>query len=105
MKKIYYINVQGGTGLNVSLAQYITALKAKKPEYEFFVMSPYFDIFQSCEAVEDVYQPNQAREFLFDAKDKDAKIMIFQTSSTRDSIMHRLGMNYLTMNSSMESIT
>lgn len=90
MKKTYYINVQGGTGLNVSLAQYVTALKAKKPEYEFFVMSPYFDIFQSCEAVEDVYQPNQAREFLFDAKDKDAKIITTRLYDLSDFIYKRL---------------
>ena len=76
MKK-YFINVQGGTGLNVSLTQVISELTEKNPDYyEFNVMSPYSDLYQCCNGVSNVYTPNQAREFLFDAKAENAEIVL-----------------------------
>ena len=70
MKK-FYINVQGGCGLNLALASFITAANTKYPnEYEFNVCSPYFDIFESCEAVTNVYKPQELKKTFFKAIDK-----------------------------------
>lgn len=104
MKK-FFINVQGGTGLNVSLTQVIADLKEKNPdEYEFNVMSPYSDLFQCCDGVENVYTPNQAREFLFDAKAADAEIVttrlydisdfIYKRMNYKQAWLHLLGIKY-----------
>lgn len=74
----YFINVVGGTGLNIALASWIS--NHKKEGDKFYVMSPYFDIFEACEAVDGVYKPNEARDFIFDAKnDENSKL-----------VMHRL---------------
>ena len=87
---IYYVNVQGGTGLNVSLAQYCVALKEKLPETEIAVMSPYSDIFECCTAVDNVYRPEQARDFLFDAKERNAEIITTRLYDISDFIYKRL---------------
>lgn len=73
MKKSIYINSQGGTGFNLALAHVIPELKEKYDEVA--VLSPYFDIFESCPYVDLVYKPNEIRDFIFDAKSKDAKLI------------------------------
>lgn len=79
MKK-FYINVQGGTGLNIGLCSALTAFKKQYPDqYWFAVLSPYYDIMESCEAIDAVYKPNEIRDFIFDAKNADAEL-----------VMHRL---------------
>lgn len=104
MKK-YFINVQGGTGLNVSLTQVISELTEKNPDYyEFNVMSPYSDLFQCCLGVSNVYTPNQAREFLFDAKAENAEIVttrlydisdfIYKRMNYKQAWLHLLGIKY-----------
>lgn len=104
MKK-YFINVQGGTGLNVSLTQVISELTEKNPDYyEFNVMSPYSDLFQCCQGVSNVYTPNQAREFLFDAKSENAEIVttrlydisdfIYKRMNYKQAWLHLLGIKY-----------
>lgn len=87
---IYYVNVQGGTGLNISLAQYCVALKKELPETEIAIMSPYSDIFECCSAVDYVYRPDQARDFLFDAKSKGAKIITTRLYDISDFIYKKL---------------
>lgn len=72
-KKSIYINSQGGTGFNLALAHVIPELKEKYDEVA--VLSPYFDIFESCPYVDSVYKPNEIRDFIFDAKSKDAKLI------------------------------
>lgn len=91
MKK-YFVNTLGGTGLTISLAQYIVAVKEKYPDIEISVMSPYSDIFKCCYAVDNVYEPNQAREFLFDAKAADAEIITTRLYDISDFIYKK--MNY-----------
>lgn len=72
----YFISVQGGTGLNVSLASFLTAIKPQHPEDKYFVTSPYYDLFEACEAVDGVYKPNEMRDFIFDAINmKNSKII------------------------------
>lgn len=77
MKK-FYINVAMGTGANIALASILTKIKEDHPgEYWFAVMSPYFDIFECCKAVDAVYKPQEARDFIFDANsDKDAELVM-----------------------------
>ena len=72
----YYISVQGGTGLNISLASFLTFVKPNHPEDKYFVTSPYYDIFEACSAVDGVYKPNEMRDFIFDAiHTKNSKII------------------------------
>lgn len=72
----YFINVQGGTGLNIALASVLTQIKSKHDDAYFAVMSPYSDIFECCKAVDAVYKPNEARDFIFDAYKEDAKLVM-----------------------------
>ena len=72
-KTSIYINSQGGTGFNLALAHVIPELKEKYDEVA--VLSPYFDIFESCPYVDLVYKPNEIRDFIFDARSKDAKLI------------------------------
>lgn len=72
----YYISVQGGTGLNCSLASFLTAVKPNHPEDKYFITSPYYDLFEVCDAVDGVYKPNEMRDFIFDAiHTKNSKII------------------------------
>lgn len=74
--KEFYINVQGGTGLNICLASIITAIKKEFPDdYKFFVCSPYFDVFESCPAVDCVYKPQELKDMIYDAKANDGVIV------------------------------
>jgi hypothetical protein len=76
MKTNFYINVQGGLGLNAALASFLTEAKKYHPDDKYYVTSPYFDIFLACEAIDYVYKPNEIRDFLFDAKnDTNSKII------------------------------
>lgn len=94
MKSIF-INVMGGTGLQISLASFISYIKSNgdkngNKDYEFNVMSPYFDIFLACESVDNVYQPNEVKDFIFDAKAKDATIVTTRLYDLSDFIFKRL---------------
>lgn len=80
MKK-FFINVQGGTGMNIALASFISFIKENgdakgNKDYSFTVLSPYFDIFESCKDVERVYKPNEIRDFIFDAEFEKAELVM-----------------------------
>ena len=80
MKK-YFINVQGGEGLNIGLASFISYIKTNgddngNKDYEFFVCSPYFDIFESCPYVSGAYKPQEMRDFIFDAKANGGELVL-----------------------------
>lgn len=80
MKKLF-INVQGGTGLNFGLASFISWIKTEgddngNKDYEFYVCSPYFDIFESCEYVDGVYKPNELKDLILDCKDQDGFLVL-----------------------------
>ena len=67
-------------------------------------MSPYSDLFQCCNGVSNVYTPNQAREFLFDAKAENAEIVttrlydisdfIYKRMNYKQAWLHLLGIKY-----------
>lgn len=76
MKK-FYVNVQGGTGLNIAFASFITAVKEQNPnKYEFYVCSPYFDIFECCDAVDGIYKPQELKDLIFDAKSNNGELVL-----------------------------
>lgn len=90
MSKKYYVNVAGGTGLNINLASIITAIKKEFPqEYEFFVCSPYWDVFESCPAVDGVYKPNELRDMIYDAKANDG-IIVTQRIYDTNAFIYKL---------------
>jgi ADP-heptose:LPS heptosyltransferase len=73
----FYINVQGGTGLNIALASFISSVKDAHPgEYEFYVCSPYFDVFESCPSVDGVYKPNELKDLIFDAEANGGELIL-----------------------------
>ena len=88
----YFINVQGGTGLNFGLASFLVAAKAEHPDDEYFVSSPYYDIFESCPAVSGVYKPQEMRDFIFDAKAQNGTIINHRLYDISDFIFKK--MNY-----------
>lgn len=80
MRKLY-VNVQGGEGLNIGLASFISYIKTNgddngNKDYQFYVCSPYFDIYESCPYVSGVYKPQETRDFIFDAKDNDGELVL-----------------------------
>lgn len=86
-KKKFYINVQGGLGYNISLARVITYYGDK---YDFYVKSPYWDVFRACEKVRHVYKNNESRDFIFDAKRDNGIIIQTRLYDMSDFIYKRL---------------
>ena len=87
----YYIDVKGGTGLNIGLCHVLNYLKDNYPDdYEFNVASPYFDLFEACPAVKNVYKPNEMKDFIFDAKDNDGIIVEHRLYDMSDFIYKKL---------------
>lgn len=72
MKEIY-VQAKGGLGYNFALARVIKAVQNKDDKVKFSVLSPYYDIFQASGI--DYYKPEEIRDFIFDAKEKDATIV------------------------------
>ena len=70
--RTFYINVTGGLGYNIALARVITHYGDK---YDFYIKSPYWDIFKSCPKVKHVYMENEGRDFLMDAINDKAEII------------------------------
>ena len=85
----YFIDVKGGLGMNISLAR--VAQNLIKKGYKISVLSPYWDVFLAAGI--DVYKPEEIRDFIFDAKDRDAKIIEHRIYDMSDFIYKR--MNYL----------
>ena len=80
MKK-FYINVQGGTGLNEALASFISYIKSVgddngNKDYEFYVCSPYFDVFEACPYVSGVYKPEELKDLILDANEYGGELIL-----------------------------
>ena len=87
MKNIY-INSQGGLGFNLALSHIV---KEFKQIYDkVCILSPYFDVFESNPYVDYVYKPNEIRDFIFDAKHDDAKLICERMYDTEDFIYKKL---------------
>jgi len=81
MSKKFYINVQGGTGLNFGLASFISYIKTEgddngNKDYEFYVCSPYFDLHEACPYVDGVYKPEEIKDFIFDANTYEGELVL-----------------------------
>ena len=87
MKNIY-INSQGGLGFNLALSHITKELKQAYDKV--CVLSPYFDVFESSPYVDYVYKPNEIRDFIFDAKHDDAKLICERMYDTEDFIYKKL---------------
>lgn len=87
MKNIY-INSQGGLGFNLALSHIV---KEFKQIYDkVCILSPYFDVFEANPYVDYVYKPNEIRDFIFDAKHDDAKLICERMYDTEDFIYKKL---------------
>lgn len=88
VKKNLYINSQGGLGFNIALASVAKELKQK---YEkICVLSAYYDVFESCKAIDYVYKGHEIRDFIFDAKHDDARLICERMYDTEDFIYKKL---------------
>lgn len=87
MKNIY-INSQGGLGFNLALAHIAGELKTAYDKV--CILSPYFDVFESSPYVDYVYKPNEIRDFIFDAKHDDAKLICERMYDSEDFIYKKL---------------
>jgi hypothetical protein len=75
--KEFYVNVAGGCGFNMAFCSWATEYKKEHPnEVKFYVTSPYVDVFESCDAIDGVYKPNEIRDFIFDAKANDGTLVM-----------------------------
>ena len=87
MKNIY-INSQGGLGFNLALSHILPEIKA---EYErVCVLSPYFDVFEASPHVDAVYRPQELRDFIFDAKNDDARLICERMYDSEDFIYKKV---------------
>lgn len=99
--KRYYINSQGGLGCNIALSSFISYIKEfgddnGDKDYEFYVLSGYYDIFECCPYVDGVYKPNEVRDLIFDAKnDEGAKLIVQRLYDTESSIYKRVNYSQL----------
>lgn len=87
MKNIY-INSQGGLGFNLALSHIVKELKQIYDKV--CILSPYFDVFEANPHVDYVYKPNEIRDFIFDAKHDDAKLICERMYDTEDFIYKKL---------------
>ena len=83
-----YINSQGGLGFNLALSH--IAKELKENYNKVCVLSPYYDVFEVCPYVDYVYRPNEIRDFIFDAKHDDAKLICERMYDTEDFIYKKL---------------
>lgn len=88
MKKNLYINSQGGLGFNLALSHVIPELK--QTFEKICVISPYSDVFESCESVDYVYKAHEMRDFIFDAKHDDAKLICERMYDSEDFIYKKV---------------
>ena len=87
MKNIY-INSQGGLGFNLALSHIVKEFKQLYDKV--CILSPYFDVFEANPNVDYVYKPNEIRDFIFDAKHDDAKLICERMYDTEDFIYKKL---------------
>lgn len=83
-----YINSQGGLGFNFALSHIIKEIKTLYDKV--CIYSPYFDVFEANPHVDYVYKPNEIRDFIFDAKHDDAKLICERMYDTEDFIYKKV---------------
>ena len=86
--KAVYISVNGGTGLQRSLCNILQEAKIKYNRIS--ILSPYWDMFESCKYVDRVYKQEESRDFILDAKGDNALIITQRVYDLNDFIYKRL---------------
>ena len=75
--KEFFVSVAGGSGFNMAFCSWATEYKKEHPnEVKFYVTSPYVDLFESCDAIDGIYKPNEVRDFIFDAKANNGTLIM-----------------------------
>ncbi len=87
MKSIY-INSQGGLGFNLALSHILPEMRERYDR--ICVLSPYFDVFDSSPYVDSAYKPNEIRDFIFDAKAEDARLICERMYDSEDFIYKKV---------------
>lgn len=88
MKKSIYINSKGGTGFQFALSHILPELKEEYEEVA--VLSPYSDIFECNPYCDIVYKPNEVRDFIMDAKSKDARLIVERLYDTEEFLYKKI---------------
>lgn len=88
MSRNIYINSQGGLGFNIALAHVLPEFKNVYDKV--CVLSPYFDVFESSPYVDAVYKPNEIRDFIFDAKNDEARLICERMYDSEDFIYKKV---------------
>lgn len=93
--KKYYVSTSGGLGLNIGLASFISYIKNNgddngNKDYKFYVCSPYFDVFESCEAVDGVYKGNELRDLVLDGIADEGELILGRLYDMSDFVKKRL---------------
>lgn len=87
-ENVIYINSQGGLGFNLALAHIVPELKEK---YDIVaILSPYHDVFECKPEVDIVYKPEDIRDFIFDAKAKNARLICERMYDNQEFIYKEL---------------
>lgn len=87
-KESLYISVRGGLGYNLSLASVAVELKQKYKK--ICVCSPYVDVFETCNFIDHVYHDKEFRDFIFDAKYDNAKLLCMRLYDMEGFIFKKL---------------
>lgn len=102
MRKIY-IQAQGGLGCQISYASFISYVKRTFPgEYEFYVCSAYYDVFEACKDVNGVYKPNELKDLILDCHSNGGELYIQRMYDLQGFIFKEL--NYQTALAKMLNI-
>ena len=88
MRRNIYINTQGGLGFCCALASICVELKAAYDKV--CICSPYSDIYEASPFVDYVYKPHEMRDFIFDAKRDDAKLICERMYDSEDFIYKKV---------------
>ena len=88
MKRNIYISTQGGLGFCCALASICPELKEAFDKV--CICSPYYDLYEASPYVDYVYKPHEMRDFIFDAKHDDAKLICERMYDSEDFIYKKV---------------
>lgn len=86
-----YVQINGGLGLNLSFARFISRLDTKK--YKIAVLSGYWDIFKASQAAGycwQYYTDQQGKEFLEDCEYNNGKLILGRIYDLQDFVEKKL---------------
>lgn len=88
-RKIYY-SVQGGLGMNCAFSSFISYVKKELPgQFEFNVLSPYYDIYTANPAVDFVYKGHEYSDMIKDCEYNEGELYVARIYDTQDFIFKK----------------